>query len=127
MILLGIFICNTILNVLIMMLTAQILNVDGVDFGMILPEILIPSSITIVVSLIVFVVINQFKTLKMITSIYLYNITYLFALLNMGVNISAGGKFSKNNDLHLIISLVVSFLIILSAAYFIKKNLNKQL
>jgi uncharacterized membrane-anchored protein len=122
MICLGIFISNMILNVLIMMLMAKILNYDGADFGMISVEILIPSGIAILLSLVIFLLINQFKKLRIITSVYIYNIIYFFALLSMGLNLSAKDQLSENNDLHLLISLIVSFLIILIAAHLITKK-----
>lgn len=119
---LGIFISNTILNVLIMMLMAQILNYDGADFGMIPIEILIPSGITIMVSFVVFLLIDQFKKLKIRTSIYIYNVVYFFTLLNMGLNVSAKDNSIINNDLYLLISLILSFVIILIAANLIDKQ-----
>lgn len=125
MLCLGIFISNMILNVLIMMLMAKILNYDGADFGMIPLEILIPSGIAIFGSFIIFLSINQFRKLKIITSIYIYNGVYFFSLLNTGLNVSAKDKSGINNDLYLLISLILSFLIILIAAILITKQ-DKQ-
>lgn len=125
MLCLGIFISNMILNVLIMMLMAKILNYDEADFGMIPLEILMPSGIAIFGSFIIFLSINQFRKLKIITSIYIYNGVYFFSLLNMGLNVSAKDKSGINNDLYLLISLILSFLIILIAANLITKQ-DKQ-
>lgn len=119
---LGIFISNAILNVLIMILIAKILNYDGADFAMIPLEIFIPSSIAVVVSFLVFLLIDKFKKLKIIVSVYIYNAIYFFALLNMGLNISAKDKPGINNDLYLLISLILSFLIILIVVNLIKKQ-----
>ncbi|UKB85194.1 hypothetical protein LF887_06095 [Chryseobacterium sp. MEBOG06] len=116
---------NTILNVLIMMLMAKVLNEDGADFGMIPIEILIPSVASIIVSLVVFLVIDKFKKLKVRTSIYIYNMVYFFALLTMGLNVSGKEKSGINNDLYLLISLILSFLIILIAVNLIKRR-HKQ-
>ncbi|SIS30476.1 hypothetical protein SAMN05421639_101925 [Chryseobacterium shigense] len=122
---LGIFISNMILNGLIMMLMAKILNYDGADFGMIPIEILMPSGIAILGSFIIFLLINPFRKLNIITSIYIYNGVYFFSLLNMGLNVSAKDKSGINNDLYLLISLILSFLIILIAANLITKQ-DKQ-
>ncbi|PQA97804.1 hypothetical protein B0A69_00250 [Chryseobacterium shigense] len=107
------------------MLMAKILNYDGADFGMIPIEILMPSGIAILGSFIIFLLINPFRKLNIITSIYIYNGVYFFSLLNMGLNVSAKDKSGINNDLYLLISLILSFLIILIAANLITKQ-DKQ-